>query len=129
MEVLLQDAKEQKLVLQKVPAWFRGWKSPSQGKLKGGELISGGEDELYNLGIRTTDKFPQLFNEDYYPDVYAIKATQIPRSSASAVAFGMGLFSGMENLGPGCNRAFAVISESHASDIWLRFHDCCQNYK
>ncbi|CAL5413762.1 unnamed protein product [Camellia sinensis] len=37
MEVLLQDAKEQKLALQKVPAWFRGWKSPWQGKLKGGE--------------------------------------------------------------------------------------------
>ncbi|GMP23498.1 hypothetical protein CsSME_00001071 [Camellia sinensis var. sinensis] len=129
MEVLLQDAKEQKLALQKVPAWFRGWKSPWQGKLKGGELISEGEDELYNLGIRTRDKFPQLFNEDYDPDVYAIKATQIPRASASAVAFGMGLFSGRGNLGPGRHRAFAVTSESRASDIWLRFHDCCQNYK
>ncbi|KAF5946874.1 hypothetical protein HYC85_017102 [Camellia sinensis] len=76
MEVLLQDAKEQKLALQKVPAWFRGWKSPWQGKLKGGELISEGEDKLYNLGVRTRDKFPQLFNEDYHPNVYAIKATQ-----------------------------------------------------
>ena len=77
MEVLLQDAKEQKLALQKVPVWFRGWKSPWQRKLKGGELISEGEDELYNLGVRTRDKFPQLFNEDYHPDVYAIKATQV----------------------------------------------------
>ncbi|KAI8032712.1 Multiple inositol polyphosphate phosphatase 1 [Camellia lanceoleosa] len=129
MEVLLQDAKEQKLALQKVPAWFRGWKSPWQGKLRGGELISEGEDELYNLGIRTRDKFPQLFNEDYHPDVYAIKATQIPRASASAVAFGMGLLSGRGNLGAGRNQAFAVTSESRASDILLRFHDCCQNYK
>ncbi|KAL7229211.1 hypothetical protein ACSBR2_007836 [Camellia fascicularis] len=129
MEGLLQDAKEQKLALQKVPAWFRGWKSPWQGKLKGGELISEGEDELYNLGVRTRDKFPQLFNEDYHPDVYAIKATHIPRASASAVAFGMGLLSGRGNLGPGHNRAFAVTSESRASDILLRFHDCCQNYK
>ncbi|GMP23511.1 hypothetical protein CsSME_00001075 [Camellia sinensis var. sinensis] len=129
MEVLLQDAKEQKLALQKVPAWFRGWKSPWQGKLKGGELISEGEDELYNLGIRTRDKFPQLFNEDYHPNVYAIRTTQIPRASASAVAFGMGLLSGRGNLGPGHNRAFAVTSESRASDILLRFHDCCQNYK
>ncbi|CAL5363918.1 unnamed protein product [Camellia sinensis] len=129
MEVLLQDAKEQKLALQKVLAWFWGWKSPWQGKLKGGELISEGEDELYNLGIRTRDKFPQLFNEDYHPDVYAIRATQIPRASASAVAFGMGLLSGRGNLEPGHNRAFAVTSESRASDILLRFHDCCQNYK
>ncbi|KAF5930069.1 hypothetical protein HYC85_030942 [Camellia sinensis] len=83
---------------------------------KGGELISEGEDELYNLGVRTRDKFPQLFNEDYHPDVYAIKATQIPRASASAVVFGMGLLSGRGNLGTGCNQAFAVTSESRASD-------------
>lgn len=54
---------------------------------------------------------------------------QVSRASASAVAFGMGLFSDRGNLGPGRHRAFAVISESRASDIMLRFHDCCQNYK
>ncbi|KAG5558040.1 hypothetical protein RHGRI_008069 [Rhododendron griersonianum] len=129
IEVLLQDTKEQKLATQKVPAWFWGWKSPWKGKLAGGELIKEGEEELYNLGIRTRDKFPQLFNEDYHPDVYLIKATEIPRASASAVAFGMGLFSGRGNLGPGCDRAFAVSSESCATDIMLRFHDCCHNYK
>ncbi|CAL5343685.1 unnamed protein product [Camellia sinensis] len=156
LEVLLQDAKEQKLDLQKVPAWFWGWKSPWKGKLRGGELIGEGEDELYQLAIRIREKFSQLFNEDYHPDIYAIKATQvghiilfllftyakcwlrcfrddtyigIPRASASAVAFGMGLFSGRGNLGPGHHRAFAVTSESRASDRWLRFHDCCQNYK
>ncbi|KAI8564285.1 hypothetical protein RHMOL_Rhmol03G0169600 [Rhododendron molle] len=129
IEVLLQDTKEQKLATQKVPAWFWGWKSPWKGKLAGGELIKEGEEELYNLGIRTRDKFPQLFNEDYHPDVYLIKATEIPRASASAVAFGMGLFSGRGNLGPGGDRAFAVSSESCATDIMLRFHDCCHNYK
>ncbi|XP_057476484.1 LOW QUALITY PROTEIN: uncharacterized protein LOC130764326 [Actinidia eriantha] len=128
-EVLLQDAKEKNLALEKVPAWFWEWKSPWKGKVKGGELIREGEDELYQLGIRIRDKFPQLFNEEYHPDVYPIKATQIPRASASAVAFGMGLFSGRGNIGPGRHRAFAVISESRASDIVLRFHDCCQNYK
>ncbi|KAL0317033.1 UNVERIFIED_CONTAM: Multiple inositol polyphosphate phosphatase 1 [Sesamum angustifolium] len=53
----------------------------------------------------------------------------VSRASASAVAFGMGLFSDRGNLGPGRHRAFAVTSESRASDIMLRFHDCCQNYK
>ncbi|KAE9465146.1 hypothetical protein C3L33_02926, partial [Rhododendron williamsianum] len=77
MEVLLQDTKEQKLSLQKVPAWFWEWKSPWKGKLTGGELVREGEEEQYNLGIRTRDKFPQLFNEDYHPDVYVIKATQV----------------------------------------------------
>ncbi|PQP96811.1 multiple inositol polyphosphate phosphatase 1 isoform X1 [Prunus yedoensis var. nudiflora] len=83
----------------------------------------------WQLIWRTRARFPNLFNDDYHPDVYAIKATQVPRASASAVAFGMGLFSGKGSLGPGHHRAFAVTGESHASDTMLRFHDCCQNYK
>ncbi|KAK6156092.1 hypothetical protein DH2020_010340 [Rehmannia glutinosa] len=110
LEVLLENVKEQRSTL--IPAWLRGWKSPWTGKHKGGELISEGENELFELGIRTREKFPQLFNEDYHPDIYPIKATQWSR-----------------NLGTGRHRAFAVISESRASDSMLRFHDCCQNYK
>ncbi|CAL8162005.1 unnamed protein product [Prunus armeniaca] len=96
LEVLLREAEEQNLSLEKLPGWLKGWKSPWKGKLK---------------------------------DVYAIKATQVPRASASAVAFGMGLFSRKGSLGPGRHRAFAVTSEFRASDTMLRFHDCCQNYK
>ncbi|CAI9091770.1 OLC1v1026881C1 [Oldenlandia corymbosa var. corymbosa] len=129
MEYLLQELKEQKESLNKIPAWLWEWKSPWKGKRTGGELIRQGEDDLYHLGIRIREKFPQLFDEDYHPDIYPIKATQVPRASASAVAFGMGLFSGKGNLGPGRHRAFSVISESRASDTMLRFHDCCQNYK
>ncbi|KAB1217659.1 Multiple inositol polyphosphate phosphatase 1 [Morella rubra] len=129
LEPLLRDAEEQKLPLQKVPSWLSGWKSPWKGKLKGGELITQGEVELYDLGIRIREKFPDVFNEEYHPEVYAIRATQVPRASASAVAFGMALFGGRGNLGPGRNRAFAVISESRASDILLRFFDSCENYK
>ncbi|XP_009799641.1 uncharacterized protein LOC107801145 isoform X2 [Nicotiana tabacum] len=129
LEVLVRDAKEQKQSLEKIPAWLLGWSSPWKGKLTGGELISEGEDELYHLGIRVGEKFPDLFSEEYHPDVYSIKTTQVPRASASAVAFGMGLFNGRGKLGPGRHRAFAVTSESRASDIVLRFHDCCQSYK
>ncbi|VFQ81138.1 unnamed protein product [Cuscuta campestris] len=129
LEVLVKDAKEQRKSLEKVPAWMRVWKSPWKGKRTGGELIAEGEDELYNLGIRIRGYFPDLFKEEYHPDVYTIKASQVPRASASAVAFGMGLFSARGKLGPGKNRAFAVSSESRASDIILRFHDCCQSYK
>lgn len=60
---------------------------------------------------------------------FSIHMRQVPRASASAVAFGMGMFSGKGNLGPGRQQAFAVTSESRASDILLRFFDCCQNYK
>ncbi|XP_018811216.2 multiple inositol polyphosphate phosphatase 1 [Juglans regia] len=129
LKVLTRDAEEQMLSLQKVPSWLREWKSPWKGKMKGGELISKGEIELYDLGIRIRENFPDVFNEEYHPDVYAIRATQVPRASASAVAFGMGLLSGKGSLGPGRHRAFAVTSESRASDILLRFYDTCENYK
>ncbi|KAL1172768.1 hypothetical protein V6Z11_A05G370900, partial [Gossypium hirsutum] len=126
---LLKDAKEKNLSLQKVPAWLLKWESPWKGKLRGGELDTKGEEELYQLGIRVRERFPDLFNEEYHPDVYPIKTTQVPQASASAVAFGMGLFSCNGSLGLARHRAFAVTSESRASDITLRFFDCCQTYK
>nr|XP_043634793.1 multiple inositol polyphosphate phosphatase 1 [Erigeron canadensis] len=130
LKTLMQNAKEKGSSLEKLPSWLSGWSSPWKGKSgKGGELISQGEDEMYQLGIRIRERFPQLFSDEYHPDVYQIRATQIPRASASAVAFGMGMFSGKGKLGAGKHRAFAVLSESRASDIMLRFHDCCQNYK
>ncbi|XP_073126714.1 uncharacterized protein [Henckelia pumila] len=129
IDALLGNLKQEKSSVQNIPMWLWGWKSPWTGKHKGGELISKGEEELYELGSRTRDKFPELFHEDYHPDLHPIKASQVSRASASAVAFGMGLYSGKGNLGAGRHRAFAVTSESRASDIVLRFHDCCQNYK
>ncbi|THF98789.1 hypothetical protein TEA_005037 [Camellia sinensis var. sinensis] len=48
--------------------------------------------------------------------VLVLLVLEIPRASASAVVFGMGLLSGRGNLGTGCNQAFAVTSESRASD-------------
>jgi multiple inositol-polyphosphate phosphatase/2,3-bisphosphoglycerate 3-phosphatase len=77
LEELIKDAEEQNLSLEKVPSWLRGWKSPWRGKLKGGELIRKGEEELYNLGIRIRERFSELFDEEYHPDVYPIKATQV----------------------------------------------------
>ncbi|WOK91479.1 hypothetical protein Cni_G00170 [Canna indica] len=131
LEALLNGAKqkEKEDALQKIPAWLWGWQSPWRGRQKGGELISKGEVELYQLGIRVRERFPRLFDDEYHPDIYRIMATQVPRASASAVAFGMGLFSGKGSLGPGKHRSFSVISENRASDIHLRFFDTCQTYK
>ncbi|KAJ0968628.1 hypothetical protein J5N97_025545 [Dioscorea zingiberensis] len=133
LDDLLREAKQEsdkeKLSLQKIPAWVWGWQSPWKGRQKGGELVSKGEEELYNIGIRTREMFPELFSDEYHPDIYPIRATQVPRASASAVAFGIALFSGKGSLGAGKHRAFSVISESRASDICLRFHDTCETYK
>ncbi|XP_049936268.1 uncharacterized protein LOC116263272 isoform X1 [Nymphaea colorata] len=114
---------------EKYPAWLSSWQSPWKGRDKGGELITLGEEELYLLGNRIRERFPELFNVEYHPDIFPIKATQVPRASASAVAFGLGLFSGKGSLGHGRHRAFSVVTESRASDIWLRFYDTCQTYK
>ncbi|KAJ3669436.1 hypothetical protein LUZ60_011386 [Juncus effusus] len=109
--------------------WMKGWESPWKGREKGGELLGLGEEELYRLALRVRQRFPGIFGEEYHPDVYPIKATQVPRASASAVAFGLGLFSGKGNLGPGKHRAFSVVSENRASDIHLRFFESCGTYK
>ena len=77
LESLLRDVKEQNLSLKKVPAWLWGWKSPWKGKVTGGELTDVGEIELYHLAIRIRERFPDLFNEEYHPDVFTIKATQV----------------------------------------------------
>lgn len=133
LEALLSDAKQKahegNASLHKIPNWLWGWQSPWKGKQKGGELISKGEDELYHLGVRIRERYPELFNEEYHSDVFKIRATQVPRASASAVAFGIGLFNGKGTLGLGRHRAFAVISESRASDIHLRFYTTCTSYE
>ncbi|XP_057862970.2 uncharacterized protein LOC131071222 isoform X2 [Cryptomeria japonica] len=121
-----EDAYESK---QGLPSWLMGWRSPWESRKTNGELTREGEEELYHLGKRVRERFPKLFNEDYHPAVYSIISTQVPRASASAVAFGMGLFAGKGGLGPGRQRAFAVTSNSLEKDTLLRFHDACETYK
>lgn len=77
LEVLVRDAKERNLPLERVPSWLNEWKSPWQGRRKGGELVIKGEEELYDIGIRIRERFPNLFDEEYHPDIYPIKATQV----------------------------------------------------
>ncbi|KAM7271184.1 hypothetical protein ACFE04_030398 [Oxalis oulophora] len=125
LQLLLSEAKD----ANKVPAWLKTWQSPWKGKRTGGELIKKGEEELYDMALRIRERFPDLLGDEYHPDVYPIKATQIPRASASAVAFGTGFFSQRGSLGPGRHRAFSVTSENRASDLVLRFFESCQNYK
>ncbi|KAL5218129.1 hypothetical protein ABZP36_018813 [Zizania latifolia] len=131
LKALINEAKQgtEGDSMKKIPSWIKGWESCWKGRTKGGELVSEGEEELHNLAIRVKDRFQGLFDEEYHPDVYSIRATQVPRASASAVAFGMGLLSGKGKLGPAKNRAFSVLSESRASDICLRFFDSCETYK
>lgn len=74
---LVKEAEEQKLPLQNLPGWLKEWESPWKGKQNGGQLTAQGEEELYELGIRTRERFPNLFDEDYHPNVYPIKSSQV----------------------------------------------------
>lgn len=110
-------------------AWLEGWRSPWHGQAEGGELLPAGEEELFFLAERLRAKCPELFSGEYHAATYPIFATQVPRASASAVAFGMGLFRGNGTLGEGRHRAFSVVTESKEVDVHLRFHDVCIAYK
>jgi multiple inositol-polyphosphate phosphatase/2,3-bisphosphoglycerate 3-phosphatase len=111
------------------PAWILDWASPWSDKQIGGELLPKGEEELYDLAQRYKLMYPDIFNDQYHPDVYPIIATQVGRSAASSVAFGMGMFAGQGTLGVGKHRAFSVITDTKGHDIHLRFHDTCMAYK
>jgi multiple inositol-polyphosphate phosphatase / 2,3-bisphosphoglycerate 3-phosphatase len=73
--------------LKKIPPWIKEWESRWKGRTKGGELISEGEEELYNLGIRVRERFQDLFDEEYHPDVYSIRATQVSADIAFPIYF------------------------------------------
>lgn len=60
-----------------LPAWIKGWKSPWEGKKVGGELLPKGEEELYDLAQRYRNRFPEIFSDEYHPDIYPIIATQV----------------------------------------------------
>ncbi|VAI38983.1 unnamed protein product [Triticum turgidum subsp. durum] len=62
--------------LKKIPSWMKGWESRWKGRVKGGELVSEGEEELFNFANRVKERFQDLFDEEYHPDVYSIRATQ-----------------------------------------------------
>ncbi|KAI9109044.1 hypothetical protein K1719_019999 [Acacia pycnantha] len=129
LKLLISNAEKQNLLLDRIPSWLHGWESPWKGQLKGGELIRKGEEELYDLGIKTRENFPNLFEEEYHPEIYTINATRVPRTTASALAFAKGLFNGNRSDEPGKQQAFSVSSGSNGSDILLRFFDYCTNYK
>ena len=79
LEDLMNEAKQglNSDSLKKVPSWIKGWESRWKGRTKGGELTSEGEEELYNLATRVKERFQDLFDDEYHPDVYSIRATQV----------------------------------------------------
>ncbi|KAL8171008.1 hypothetical protein V2J09_022812 [Rumex salicifolius] len=99
LRALVENADKNKCS-ETIPAWFYDWRSPWEGKPKGGELLIQGEEEHYTIALRVRERFAELFSDEYHPDV--------PRASASAVAFGMGLFKNKGAFGEEGYRAFGM---------------------
>jgi multiple inositol-polyphosphate phosphatase/2,3-bisphosphoglycerate 3-phosphatase len=72
-----EAAKSQNETTSMPPAWINNWKSPWSDKWNGGELLPKGEEEHYDLAQRYKLKYPEIFSEQYHPDVYPIIATQV----------------------------------------------------
>ena len=70
--------------LKKIPSWMKGWQSSWKDRVtgKGGELVSEGEEELFNFANRVKERFHDLFDEEYHPVVYSIRATQVSSVSS-----------------------------------------------
>lgn len=86
LDELVNEAKHgDKSILHKIPTWLSGWQSPWKDRQKGGELVSKGEDELYHLALRIRKRFPELFNEEYHPDIFSIRATHVSSLSQACV--------------------------------------------
>lgn len=87
LEALLKEANQvlDSDSLKKIPSWIKGWESRWKGRTKGGELISEGEEELYNLATRMRERFQDLFDDEYHPDVYSIRATQVSFDMVSLI--------------------------------------------
>jgi len=79
---------------------------------------------MRGLGSRLRKALPSIFEGPYFPARHEFVSTQVPRTSASAVAFAQGLF-------PGANGAAKPISLTMSprhADPLLRFFDMCPRY-
>ncbi|CAK9016895.1 3-BPG phosphatase) (Band 17) (Histidine phosphatase of the endoplasmic reticulum 1) (HiPER1), partial [Durusdinium trenchii] len=84
-----------------------------------GLLTAAGDAELVEMGERTRERFPELFDEAYHPAVFDFRSSQVTRALQSAAAFARGIFP---------NASVAIVSETKALDTLLRFHKACPRY-
>ncbi|GAQ89106.1 Histidine phosphatase superfamily protein [Klebsormidium nitens] len=115
--------------LRSPPNWIGDYIVPWEGHEPVGYLVPGGEEEMYGLAKRWKQRMPNVLDQTYHPERYRIFGTQVPRASASAVAFGVGFLEGNGTLGPARHQSFAVISDTKDIDRRLRFHKTCPAYK
>ena len=94
------------------------------------ELTSVGENEQYNIAKRFRDRFPGVFEKNYWNKYYKFVSSDKPRTARSAMSFAYGLF---ETRGPAALSKFQpvaiTISGPKENDKLLLPYDACPKYK
>ncbi|XP_066913756.1 multiple inositol polyphosphate phosphatase 1-like isoform X2 [Clytia hemisphaerica] len=86
-----------------------------------------GEKELYNIGIRTRKRFPELFEQRYNTRRFKFMSTNKLRTTHSATSLAAGLFDGDGSLH---GRIQPIALDISPNDCRvLRFYDNCHRYK
>lgn len=107
-------------------SWIKNWTNPFLPNQQG-FLSFSGQEELFNMGARFNDTYYPLFSQQYFPDVYVMQSTQIPRTGVSASSFAQGFLQGRGGIGSMGFQPPYIFSDTPNEDI-LRFFDNCDQY-
>lgn len=106
--------------------YVKSWTNPYPLN-QAGFLSTSGQQELYSMGQRYNDTYFPLFSQPYYPDVFVMQSTQVPRAGVSASSFAQGFLQGEGGIGPSDYQPPYVFSNTPELD-YLRFFDNCPVY-
>jgi multiple inositol-polyphosphate phosphatase/2,3-bisphosphoglycerate 3-phosphatase len=105
--------------------WIKNWTNPFVAAQQG-YLSFSGQEELFYMGHRYNSTYSPLFSQQYFPDVYVMQSTQVPRTGVSASSFAQGYLQGLGRL-PNNFLPPYIFSNTAAYD-YLRFFDNCEEY-
>jgi len=107
-------------------AYIKNWTNPYP-VTQQGFLAFSGEEELFLMGQRYNNTYYPVLSQQYFPDVYVMQSTQVPRTGASASSFAQGYLQGTGKIGPSGYQPTYIFSDTPSLDI-LRFFDNCPRY-
>ena len=93
------------------------------------ELATVGDLEMYNIGSRFRQRFPELFNATFKASDFDFKSSCKSRCSQSASAFGMGFLEGYGPIGQNKYQPISLEMKPCNEDKVLRFFDMCEKYE
>lgn len=93
------------------------------------ELAAVGDLEMYNIGRRFQQRFPELFTGTFQMTDFKFMSTCKARCSQSASAFAMGFLEGHGSIGNDKYQPIPLEMKPCEEDKTLRFFDMCGKYE